>query len=79
MREVDENLIRRAGLVVVDTKHGCAQEAGDLIAAGLGEERMVELKDVLAHPSWTETIKSEGDVVVFKSVSLPISCFATSA
>ena len=70
MREVDEHLIRRAGLIVVDTKHGCTHEAGELIAAGVGQEGLIELKDVLAMPKWGENIKTAGDVVIFKSVGL---------
>jgi ornithine cyclodeaminase/alanine dehydrogenase-like protein (mu-crystallin family) len=68
MREVDADLIRRAGLVVVDTKHGCSQEAGELIAASVGPDGMVELKDLLAEPKFGESIMSSGDVVIFKSV-----------
>ena len=70
MREVDDDLIRRAGYVVVDTRHGCAQEAGELISAGVGGEGMIELKDVLVDPKWGDKIRARGDVVIFKSVSL---------
>ncbi len=72
MREVDENLIRRAGLVVVDTSDGCASEAGDLIAAGVHEEAMVELSSLLTDPDLGQRVISTGDVVVFKSVCGPI-------
>ena len=73
MREVDDDLIRRAGHVVVDSKHGCAQEAGELISANVGEEGMIELKDILVHPNLRDKITVGGDVVIFKSASLTMT------
>ena len=70
MREVDDNLIKRAGLVVVDSKEACAVEAGDLIMAGLGKEGMVELGEVLGSEEVRQKVMAEGDLVVFKSASL---------
>ncbi len=47
MREVDNELIRRAGIVVVDSKEACAREAGELIGAGLSGDQLAELGEVL--------------------------------
>lgn len=73
MREVDEQLIRRAGLVVVDSKAACAAEAGELIAANVGAEGMVELGELLAGGAVgqqaIERVQHSGDINLFKSVS----------
>lgn len=73
MREVDEQLIRRAGLVVVDSKAACAAEAGELIAANVGAEGMVELGELLADGAGgqqaIERVQQSGDINLFKSVS----------
>jgi hypothetical protein len=73
MREVDEQLIRRAGLVVVDSKAACAAEAGELIAANVGAEGMVELGELLAEGAVgqqaIERVQQSGDINLFKSVS----------
>jgi len=50
MREVDKELVHRAGAVVVDSAAGCAVEAGELIDAGLTDpkdRRLVELGSLL--------------------------------
>jgi ornithine cyclodeaminase/alanine dehydrogenase-like protein (mu-crystallin family) len=74
MREVDEQLIRRAGVVVVDSKEACGKEAGELISAGVEADGMVELGELLVQGDDGEAakakVRSSGDVNVFKSVSL---------
>jgi ornithine cyclodeaminase/alanine dehydrogenase-like protein (mu-crystallin family) len=45
MAEVDTALIRRARVVLVDSRSACAVEAGELIAAGV--PRMVEVGELL--------------------------------
>lgn len=71
MRDVDDELIRRAGVVVVDSKEACRQEAGELISAGIGSEGMVELGELCCEE--VEDVRgrmgaSGGDVTIFKSV-----------
>jgi hypothetical protein len=43
MAEVDSALIRRARVVLVDSRSACAVEAGELIAVGVPQTRMVEV------------------------------------
>ena len=71
MREVDPNLIRRAGIVVVDSRDACEVEAGELIQDGVGRDRMVELGELLSDDfgALRRKIEASGDVRVFKSVS----------
>jgi ornithine cyclodeaminase/alanine dehydrogenase-like protein (mu-crystallin family) len=38
MHEVDEDLVRRARKVVVNSKAACVVEAGELIKAGIRED-----------------------------------------
>jgi hypothetical protein len=47
MAEVDGELIRRAHVVLVDLRSTCAVEAGELIAAGVPQTRMVEVGELL--------------------------------
>jgi ornithine cyclodeaminase/alanine dehydrogenase-like protein (mu-crystallin family) len=74
MREVDDELVKRAGLVVVDSREACGKEAGELISAGVTGEGMVELGEVLGEGEDVEGLRKKvegsGDVVMFKSVSL---------
>lgn len=62
MREVDDALVRRAERIVVDSKKACLQEAGELIAAGLGEGDLEELGSGQAGETGPE------DIILFKSV-----------
>ncbi|KIN93276.1 hypothetical protein M404DRAFT_1002981 [Pisolithus tinctorius Marx 270] len=43
MVEVDSDLIRRVGTIVVDSISSCAIEVREIIAAGLGAEDMIEV------------------------------------
>jgi ornithine cyclodeaminase/alanine dehydrogenase-like protein (mu-crystallin family) len=69
MREVEDEVILRASMVVVDSRQACAVEAGELISAGIKPEQMVELGELLSRP-----VKAfgESDLIVYKSVSRPI-------
>jgi ornithine cyclodeaminase/alanine dehydrogenase-like protein (mu-crystallin family) len=66
MKEVDDELIRRAGTIVVDSKEACGHEAGELLSAGIRDDGMVELGTLLDG----QRRRVEGDVTIFKSVSL---------
>jgi ornithine cyclodeaminase/alanine dehydrogenase-like protein (mu-crystallin family) len=79
MHEVEVDLIKRAGVVVVDTARGCAKEAGELIDAGLTDSEgggMVELGELLGQEESAkpllEKVQSEGDVFLYKSVGIGI-------
>jgi ornithine cyclodeaminase len=71
MRDVDNELIKRGGLIIVDSKEACLQEAGELIHAGLGSEDLIELGAVLGKEGndIRTRIQASGDVTIFKSVS----------
>ncbi|KAI9451822.1 NAD-P-binding protein [Lactarius psammicola] len=47
MAEVDTALIRRARVILVESRSACAIEAGELIAAGVPQEGMVEVGELL--------------------------------
>ena len=67
MRDVDNELIKRGGVIIVDYKEACLKEAGEIIGAGLQSEDMVELGTVLGKQG--EDLRTVGDVTIFKSVS----------
>ena len=86
MEEVDTALIKRARVVLVDSRSACAEEAGELIAAGVPQARMVEVGELLrstevpGEKSWgwepdkqrvAEVLAAgTGDVTIFKSVGI---------
>jgi ornithine cyclodeaminase/alanine dehydrogenase-like protein (mu-crystallin family) len=86
MHEVDTALIRRTARVVVDSRRACLIEAGELLAAGLRPEDVVELGELIRPadadakaclaPSWTPdeqqcaAVRAAGDVTIFKSVGV---------
>ena len=72
MREVDDRLVERAGVVLVDSKEACGAEAGELIRANICEEGMVELGEALLSPEKGKRVVESGDVTMFKSVSYPL-------
>jgi len=75
-RELDEETMR-AATVVVDRRESALNEAGELLLAGLGEERIAaELGEVLvgAHPGRT----SEDELTVFKSLGLGVEDLAAA-
>jgi ornithine cyclodeaminase/alanine dehydrogenase-like protein (mu-crystallin family) len=80
MKEVGEDVVRRAGVVVVDSKEACIREAGEI-----GDS--VEIKELgevvrIDHESTAcrmkpitqvlQSIKQKGDITIFKSVGLAI-------
>ncbi|KAI0072603.1 NAD-P-binding protein [Panus rudis PR-1116 ss-1] len=47
MHEVDTALIKRAGIVVVDSRDACKIEAGEIIAASLPDDRLIEIGELI--------------------------------
>lgn len=80
MHEIDTELVKRAGRVVVDYRAGAASEAGELISAGLGPSDVTELGELirLSGEGWVlntsavEAVQRCGDVTIFKSVGVGI-------
>ncbi|CAL1702637.1 unnamed protein product [Somion occarium] len=85
MHEIDTDLVRRAGTIVVDSREACKTEAGELIAAKVADEDLVELGSLFeineqdpTSKSWTPhkseviRLRSKGDVTIFKSVGVGI-------
>lgn len=72
MRDVDNDLIRRAGVVLVDSREACSQEAGELISAGVGSEEMIELGELFGKNAEDarRNVQDSGDVTIYKSVCL---------
>jgi ornithine cyclodeaminase/alanine dehydrogenase-like protein (mu-crystallin family) len=78
MAEVDTALIRRARKILVDSRSACAIEAGELIAAGVKPEDVVEVGELLLYRSelWqvdttrVSELLTGSDVTIFKSVGL---------
>ena len=71
--EVETSLIRRAGLLMVDSKSACMLEAGELIAAGLRPEDMCEIGELVGTESAAPPRNLSGDrVTIFKSVGLGV-------
>lgn len=68
-RELDDVLLARAALVVVEWHEAARQEAGDIVLAAPGviaPERLVELGELLLRPR----LRSPQDIVVYKSVGI---------
>ncbi|KAI0694049.1 hypothetical protein BC835DRAFT_1275110 [Cytidiella melzeri] len=86
MHEVDADLIRRASKLVVDYKQGVLLEAGEVIAAGIGAEDLVELGELIHFDSKSQWSLPEtevqqirvGDVTIFKSVGVGVQDAAIS-
>jgi ornithine cyclodeaminase/alanine dehydrogenase-like protein (mu-crystallin family) len=70
MREVDDELIRRAGLVVVDSAEACLAESGELIRSKKRDEDLVELGELVDDEELRDKVVKSGDIVLFKSVSV---------
>jgi ornithine cyclodeaminase/alanine dehydrogenase-like protein (mu-crystallin family) len=79
MREVDDDLIKRAGIIVVDSKEACGHEAGELISAGIKDDELIELGTLVGDPETAKSAGKGGDVVIFKSVSIDIGGSATES
>ena len=76
MREVEDGLIRRAGVLVVDTKEGCMREAGEVISSGItgaNGEGLIEIGECLGEGEEAAQVRKRveetGDVMIYKSVS----------
>lgn len=71
MRDVDDELIKRGGVIIVDSKEACLKEAGELIHAGVQAEDLIELGAILGEEGkeLRARFESSGDVTIFKSVS----------
>ena len=82
-RELDEQAVRRADLIAVDSLEQARLEAGDLIASPCDQahqptfERAVELSAIVAgrHPGR----RTESDVTLFKSLGLGIEDLAAAS
>jgi ornithine cyclodeaminase/alanine dehydrogenase-like protein (mu-crystallin family) len=79
MRDVDDELIKRGGVIMVDSKEACLQESGEIIRAGLGSEGLIELGALLGKEGdgLRSRISESGDVTIFKSVSPSNQLFIT--
>ncbi|KAF9815135.1 hypothetical protein IEO21_04753 [Rhodonia placenta] len=90
MHEVDTDLVKRAGKVVVDSRDACLHEAGELLSAGLGRSNLMELGQLLHLPDpdgagWVaeservNVVRAAGDVTIFKSVGVGIQDVAMAS
>jgi ornithine cyclodeaminase/alanine dehydrogenase-like protein (mu-crystallin family) len=72
LREIDENVLRRSDIIVVDTRHGVANEAGDCVVAKnwLHPERMSELSELLCGRAKGRS--SDDQITLFKSVGTAV-------
>ena len=75
MHEVPDELIHRAGKVVVDSRDACVEEAGELISAGFTspdqqEKRLIEVGMLIDNQDLLKTIHEAGDITIFKSVGI---------
>ncbi|BEJ11910.1 hypothetical protein CspHIS471_0203700 [Cutaneotrichosporon sp. HIS471] len=80
MREVEDELVKRAGVVLVDSREACGHEAGEL--QGMSEDQLVELGevvDVSTRDAAVKKVNGVGDVNIFKSVGLGVQDVAISA
>jgi len=74
LRELDDTAMRRA-TVVVETRAAALAEAGDVIAAGLQPDRLIELGDVVRGAAG----RVDPDAItVFKSVGLALEDLAVA-
>ncbi|KAG6328588.1 hypothetical protein ID866_10500 [Astraeus odoratus] len=87
MMEVDSDLIRRAGSVVVDSRAACAIEAGELIVTGTTTE-MVEIGTLLSNgddgafvpiAKLCDKVRRSGEVTIFKSVGVGLQDIAITS
>lgn len=80
MREVEDALVKRAGVVLVDSREACGHEAGEL--QGMSDDQLVELGEVVdasTREKAVAKVNAVGDVNIFKSVGLGVQDVAISA
>ncbi|KAJ5773137.1 hypothetical protein N7457_008033 [Penicillium paradoxum] len=72
MHEIDTETLLSGGKVYVDTKSACLEEAGELITAGLGEEDLIEMGDLLGADGIAEGNLDvpAGSNVIYKCVGM---------
>lgn len=72
MREVDTSTLLSGtdGVIYVDSKEACLEESGELIGAGVTEERLIEVGDVFTNGD-IKAFVPDGSVV-FKCVGMGI-------
>lgn len=70
MREIDTDTLLSGGKVYVDSKEACLEESGELIAARMGEEQLVEVGEVFGRSGPVEV--EDGRNVVFKCVGMGV-------
>ena len=63
MHEIDTETLLSGGKVYVDSKSACLEEAGELITAGLGEDDLIEMGDLLGAAG-----------IVEETVDVPVDC-----
>lgn len=84
MAEVDDELIRRAGKILVDSRDACRAEAGEFIRAKVEPEDLVEVGELLeldgkSIPNAVDGVKRAGDVTIFKSVGIGLQDTAVAS
>jgi ornithine cyclodeaminase/alanine dehydrogenase-like protein (mu-crystallin family) len=72
MTEVETSLIRRAGLLIVDSRSACMVEAGELIAALVRPEDVHEVGELVGAGGLPLPDLSGDRVTIFKSVGLGV-------
>lgn len=73
MREVDDELIRRARVLLVDSRAACAHEAGELISARIDfVAECVEVGECTRDGRGAEGGGRTGDITVYKSVGVSV-------
>jgi ornithine cyclodeaminase/alanine dehydrogenase-like protein (mu-crystallin family) len=80
-REIDERLVRRAGLVAVDSRAQAREEAGDLLVPAergwLDWDQVPELSSIIA--GQTRGRQSEAEITIFESQGLGLQDVAAAA
>lgn len=89
MREVDTDLVKRAGKIIVDSRAACLVEAGELITAGFGPFDLVEVGELVqpdaSGSAWitqeelVREVRAAGDVTIFKSVGVGVQDVAIAS
>ena len=75
MHEVDVGVVQRAGVVLVDSRHACLEEAGELIGAGIGPGALIEVGEIVDEDGKGDNdtvmmLRGSGDITLFKSVGI---------